>query len=126
MRLNIWGKLPNKFRIFCILVFYLQTSGLKYNITYCLCEVWCRTLKGYKQDRGKLLTLWTLSIVQFCYLKQCFGDRTLPPSSGNRPTQLGPIHRASPYLRTPELTQIFALTHSNGFSCVWFIYPALC
>jgi hypothetical protein len=36
------------------------------------------------------------------YLKQSFEEWTLPPSSGKKPTELGPIDRASPYLRTPE------------------------
>jgi hypothetical protein len=47
----------------------------------------------------QLLIFWTLSIVLFVYLKQRFGNWTLPLSSGEKPTQLGPIDRASPYLR---------------------------
>jgi hypothetical protein len=38
-------------------------------------------------------------------LKRRFGDWTLSPSSGKKRTMLGPIDRASPYLRTPEPTQ---------------------
>jgi hypothetical protein len=41
------------------------------------------------------LSFWTLSSF---YLKQHFGDWTLPASSGEKPTQLGSIDRASPYL----------------------------
>jgi hypothetical protein len=36
------------------------------------------------------------------YLKQRFRDWTLPPSSGEKPTNLAPIDN-SPYLRAPEL-----------------------
>jgi hypothetical protein len=38
-------------------------------------------------------------------LKQRFGDWTLPSSSGEKHTQLGPIVRASPHLKTPEPAQ---------------------
>jgi hypothetical protein len=31
------------------------------------------------------------------HLKQCFGDWTVPPSSGNKSTHSGPIDRASLY-----------------------------
>jgi hypothetical protein len=33
------------------------------------------------------------------YLKQQFGDRILPPSSGEKPTLLDPVDRACPYLQ---------------------------
>jgi hypothetical protein len=36
------------------------------------------------------------------YLKQCFGDWAVPPSSGRKPTHLGPIDRDSPYSWTSE------------------------
>jgi hypothetical protein len=39
----------------------------------------------------------------FFNLKQRYGDWILPPSSGKMPTQLGPIDKASPYLRIPEI-----------------------
>jgi hypothetical protein len=51
------------------------------------------------------LTFWTLFIILFFYLKWHFGDRTLSPSSGKKPTQLDPINRASPNLWKPEATQ---------------------
>jgi hypothetical protein len=41
----------------------------------------------------------------YFYLKQRFGDGTVPPSSGKMPTQLGPVDNVSPYFRTPEPTQ---------------------
>jgi hypothetical protein len=44
----------------------------------------------------QLLIFWTLSIA--LYYKQRFRDWTRYPSSGEDPTQLGPIDRASPYL----------------------------
>jgi hypothetical protein len=50
----------------------------------------------------QLLTSCTLSVVLFFNLKQRFGDWTLSPSSDKKPTQLGPIDRASPYLRTQD------------------------
>jgi hypothetical protein len=34
-----------------------------------------------------------------------FRDWDLSPSSGKKPTQLGPINRASPYLQTPKAIQ---------------------
>jgi hypothetical protein len=39
------------------------------------------------------------------YFKRRFGDWIQSPSSGKEPTQLGPIDRATPYLRTPAPTQ---------------------
>jgi hypothetical protein len=47
-------------------------------------------------DDGILITLFTY----WTYLKQCFGVRNLPPSSGKKPTQLDPIDGYSPDLRT--------------------------
>jgi hypothetical protein len=59
------------------------------------------------RDEGilrQLLTFCTLSLALFFYLEKRFGDWYLPPSSGIMHTQLGPVDRASPYLRTPEPT----------------------
>jgi hypothetical protein len=56
----------------------------------------------------QLLTFFTLSsILFFCliYLKQNFKDWAMSLSSGKNHTQLGAIHRASPFLRTPEPKQ---------------------
>jgi hypothetical protein len=39
------------------------------------------------------------------YLKRRFGDRTLPPSSGGKPTQLRSISEANLHLRTQKPTQ---------------------
>jgi hypothetical protein len=48
----------------------------------------------------KLLTFWILSIVLSLFKRTRFGDWTMSLSSGKKPTQLGSIDRASPYLRT--------------------------
>jgi hypothetical protein len=43
------------------------------------------------------------------YLKRCFGDRTLSPSSGKKPILLGPIDIASPHLRFPVTETSFKI-----------------
>jgi hypothetical protein len=43
----------------------------------------------------QLLAPWTLSKLPCLKLKQRLKDWTLPPSSGTKPTQLGPIDTAS-------------------------------
>jgi hypothetical protein len=54
----------------------------------------------------------------FFYLRQRFGDWILPPSSSKRPTQLGPVDRASPHLRTPAPTQDRIYNPSTTYPCV--------
>jgi hypothetical protein len=50
----------------------------------------------------RLLCFWALSMVMFLFkTHRHFGDWILSPSSGKKPTDLGPIDRASPCPRTP-------------------------
>jgi hypothetical protein len=46
----------------------------------------------------QLLSSWILIHRPDFYSKQCFGDWSLPPSSGKNPTHFGPIDRANPHL----------------------------
>jgi hypothetical protein len=62
-----------------------------------------------------------LAIILF--FKQRFGHWPLPLSSGNKPTQLDPINRASSYLQTQEPTQGRIYKPSAGARAVKCCWP---
>jgi hypothetical protein len=96
-------------------------------------EIWCLDsevcLANYiKPHRSYIYFLFEHYLLSYFYLKQHFGDWTVPHSSGKMPAQLGQIDRASPCLRRPEPTQV-RKHMSNGRRSIailkYFLTPQL-